>query len=123
MSKLDWSRGYTQDPGRVRGVEDFSHPDPVIVRGGKGIKCRPAKKVTGSSTLEQRAKRMGLTQADLLKALGFTRTRPKLAERGKALKKLVADGLLLKCGLPNPDHPRVIALLGSPVSKRIKRKK
>lgn len=37
----------------------------------------------------------------------------KTRKRGRILKQLVAEGLLLETGQPNPEHPRVQAMIMS----------
>lgn len=49
-----------------------------------------------------------LTQQQLLDALGVSR---KCKDRGSILKELCREGVLLVTGLPNPKHPKVVALL------------
>lgn len=52
-----------------------------------------------------------LSQADLLKALGYSKADLKPKKRGPILKQLVVDGLLLANGRPNPDHPKVCEII------------
>ena len=54
-----------------------------------------------------------LTQAEVLKGLGISKAVMKSRKRGVILKGLVADGVLLDNGQPNPDHPQVMALLAA----------
>lgn len=54
-----------------------------------------------------------LTQAEVLKALGISKGMMKTKKRGDILKRLVAEGVLLNTGQPNPEHPKVIALMSN----------
>lgn len=56
---------------------------------------------------DQRARKLKLTQYDLLRELGMSKASLRGPNRGAALRKLVEQGLLLATGLPNPDHPKV----------------
>lgn len=61
-----------------------------------------------------------MTQKELLSALHLMPLPRMLAKRGEILKKLVADGLLLANGRPNPDHEQVRALaarMGKTITK------
>ena len=52
-----------------------------------------------------------ISQEELLRALGITKKRMQLKERGSILKGLVAEGLLLDTGQPSPDHPKVVEII------------
>lgn len=52
-----------------------------------------------------------LSQKELLSALGIPKQRTK--EHGATLKRLVAEGVLLDTGRPNPNNPRVIEIIKS----------
>lgn len=51
-----------------------------------------------------------LTQAELLAALGISKRTMRSKQRGDILKTLVAEGVLLSTGQPNPQHPKVAAI-------------
>lgn len=111
MTKLDWTKGYTVDPARVRSVEDFSTPDPLVPKGSK-----PKHPDTWSSAMkarrvaEQNAKAKKPSPIDsrtLLAALGVSKRALKSKNRGIYLRRFVREGILLPTGLPNLDHPKV----------------
>lgn len=56
-------------------------------------------------------------QAEVLTALGISKTIMKTRKRGDILMNLVAEGLLLDTGQPNPDHPKVVAILNEKAKK------
>lgn len=87
MTKLDWSRGYTPDPARVRDVVDFSSPDPVVVVSTKALKKRRPK------TWEQLEERKGRRQAHK-QATKTKRAAPKQAKPKKAKDRLSEEDRL-----------------------------
>ena len=52
-----------------------------------------------------------LTQGELLASLGISQRIMKSKQRGDILKRLLADGLILTTGQPDPSHPKVAALM------------
>jgi hypothetical protein len=51
-----------------------------------------------------------LAQAELFAALGISKGMMRSKQRGDILKTLVAEGVLLSTGQPNPEHPKVVAI-------------
>lgn len=111
MTKLDWTKGYTADPARVRSVEDFSTPDPLVLKGSK-----PKHPDTWSSAMKARriAERHSKAQKappidthTLLAELGVSKRILKSKYRGIHLQRFVREGILLPTGLPNLKHPKV----------------
>lgn len=121
MTKLDWSKGYTDDPARTRSVEDFSNPDPVIVKGRR--KTEPGLWAVAINVLRARRAITEVTQIPetsrpVLKALGISK-RTLRSKRGDVLlRKFVQEGILLESGLPNPRHPKVKAVLAAQKAKK-----
>lgn len=54
---------------------------------------------------------VSITQDEALVALGMPKSGMKPKERGGILKRLVAEGVLLPTGKPNPDHPKIVAII------------
>jgi hypothetical protein len=61
LTKLDWSKGYTFDPARVRSVEDFSHPDrpkEVVITLTRGERVKRERAyLLGVAKSQQKAER------------------------------------------------------------------
>ena len=55
--------------------------------------------------------RVELDQRELLKRLGMSRKSLAGKKKGDVLKQLLGEGVLLPNGQPNPDHPKVQAVL------------
>lgn len=88
----------------------------VPVKKGSKRKARRARAkaaANGEPTAAWAARkfpRSPMSQKDLLRELGMLPLPRMLLKRGEILKKLVADGLLLANGQPNPDHHKVRAV-------------
>ena len=59
-----------------------------------------------------------LSQHDVLAGLGLLPLPTKLGKRGPILKKLVAEGVLLPNGRPNPNNDTVRAIAARPGKKK-----
>ncbi|QQN74915.1 hypothetical protein [Croceicoccus sp. YJ47] len=59
-----------------------------------------------------------LSQQDVLAGLGLLPLPPKPHKRGPILKKLVAEGVLLPNGRPNPNNDKVCAIAARPGKKK-----
>lgn len=59
-----------------------------------------------------------LSQQDVLAGLGLLPLPPKPHMRGPILKKLVAEGVLLPNGRPNPNNDKVRAIAAQPGKKK-----
>lgn len=113
MTKLDHSKGgrYERDPAREQPFDDFVERDEVIVKRKQkrplsiwalAMKALRQKEVSGNNAL---------TQAQLLTALGHSKKSMRRQYGAAILKRLVTEGLLLKNGKPNLDHPRVVQIM------------
>lgn len=114
MTKLDHSKGgrYEPDPAREQPFDDFVEPDDMIVK--RKHKKPPSLWAAAMKALRRReiaAKDIALTQAQLLSALGHSKKTMRKSKGATILKRLVAEGLLLKDGKPNVDHPRVAQII------------
>lgn len=61
--------------------------------------------------------RIELDQRELLNRLGMSRKSLAGKQKGLVLKQLLGEGVLLPSGQPNPDHPKVQAILITPKAK------
>lgn len=83
-------------------------PRPVSKRAGRRARARAAADAAKrGDALPEKSK---LSPQQLFAGLGLLPLPAKLHKRGEILKRLVAEGLLLPTGRPNPDHPDVRAI-------------
>jgi len=100
----------------------FGKPEGLSTPTKKGSK-RAARRARGKARAEAAAvdeanprqaqtsfPKSKLSQQDVLAALGLLPLPPKLDQRGPILKMLVAEGVLLPNGRPNPHHDKVRAI-------------
>lgn len=83
---------------------------PGTYNGG-GTVIGPGRPWPVEPTFEPASPPVTVTQAEVLTALGISKTIMKTRKRGDILKNLVAEGVLLDTGQPNPKHPTVIAII------------
>lgn len=83
MTKLNWGKGYTPDPARVRSVEDFSNPDPVIIRE---TPLKRRRRPRGWGQLEQRKQRKKHAKLAALKAAADARQAAQIKQGEMARK-------------------------------------
>jgi hypothetical protein len=116
MTKIDWSKGgfHEPDPARVQRDHDFLEPDPLILKGKQPPRSNSwAEAIKARRLLDRRTQGGGLvrgvflTQQEVLMALGISKRKMNSKSRGEVLKQLVAEGVLLHTGQPNPSNPRV----------------
>lgn len=85
-------------PGRLWWVEPtYDPPQP-----------KPKRKSKSKSKSEPT---LAVTLAEVLIALGISKAMMRSKERGSILKRLVAGGVLLNTGQPNPAHPEVAKII------------
>lgn len=78
-------------------------------------KARAARKRISIKNRPAATCKAEITQAEILSALGFPRSKRKPKNWGDILKGLVADGVLLDTGQPNVDHPKIIAIINDKI--------
>lgn len=96
----------------------FGTPEERSVPSKKGSRrsarrARAKAAETGEPTPARARKKFpesNLSQHDVLAGLGLLPLPPKLDKRGAILKKLVAEGVLLSVGRPNPHNDKVRAI-------------
>jgi hypothetical protein len=101
---------------------DFSKPEPISVlakqkskRSRRRERARARLELQNSGSLGAPAQppkfpRSSLSQQQVLVALGLHPLPGKPQKRGPILKQLVAEGILLANGRPNPHHEKVRAI-------------
>lgn len=99
--------------------QDFPKPElrsgtaqPLSKRAKRRAKARAEAEAAQrwGQNLQPSTRTSKLTQEQLLRGLGLLPLPPKPQNRGDILKRLVAEGILLPTGRPNPDHPDVRAI-------------
>lgn len=104
----------------------FGTPEGGSVPSKKGSKrsarrARAKAAANGEPTptwARKKFPKSNLSQHDVLAGLGLLPWPPKLDKRGPILKKLVAEGLLLPNGQPNPNNDKVRAIEARPRKKK-----
>lgn len=91
----------TKEAARIRSETEAALPR-------KGRAARKRAPIPKPSAATRKAE---ITQAEVLSALGFSKSARRTANWGEILKGLVADGLLLNTGQPNVKHPQVITII------------
>lgn len=94
MTKLEWGRGYTPDPARVRSVEDFSNPDNVIISVTPIKKKR--KKLLSWEEWEEGKQRKKQAKEAARKAVADTHRAAQIERSNKAKKAQSAEEVAAK---------------------------
>lgn len=104
----------------------FGTPEDRSVPSKKGSKrsarrARAKAAAAGEPTpawAQKKFPKSNLSQQDVLAGLGLLPLPPKPHMRGSILKKLVAEGVLLPNGQPNPHDNKVRAIAARPGKKK-----